>query len=429
MPAILTPLSVEQVHALQQGDEHAFEQLVRSRFDLLVEKAGLQLGSDAAAAPRVAMGLLMSAWTDRAQFTSPHALDDYLDDALPHRVAEELRRRASLHRFELHEGVQVATPVAKAGMTAQQAWDEISARLHVSAEELAAHREESRRLARKHTREHVDRVSRQSMPVGMIAIGVVLLIAAVIAMRYMDRGSAELALTRAIESADARLLQSAVGQRGTIELLDQSTAQLGAGSTLRIPRGFGNTLRGLQLDGAAHFAVSPGNDLDFQVRVRNSAVVAVGTEFSVRAYDDDPEIMIMVREGKVRVTPVRGELSSQNLDAGDALAIAADGSVRTPSAQEVTLAFSWIDGALRLENVTVDRALAKLRRWHNVRAELEDSTLGSRLVTTSLTLESSGQALDALTRAADLTVDYVGEQMVLRDARGAAASATGARPK
>lgn len=416
MPAIVTPLSVAQVDAFRDGDEGVFEQLVRTRYDAMVERAGMQLGADAPAAPRVAMSVLMGAWTDRERFLTPEAMDDYLDEQLPHRCAEEMRRRASLHRFEKHEGVQVTASTAKSAMTAAEAWDEIEKRLHVSAEELAEHREESRKLARRHARENVDRVATRRFPVGMVVIGSILLAAAVFAMRWMDQGSAELALSKAIQSDDARVVQASPGQRGSITLLDESTAQLGAGSMMRIPRGFGASVRGLKLDGAGHFVVAQGQPLPFQVRVRNSAVTAAGTDFSVRAYDDEPEVLVTVREGSVRVHPVLGENASHVIAAGEGIAIANDGTVRTPTSQELALLFSWVDGEIILENVTVDRAIAKLKRWHNLDIELADPKLGERLVNTRLTLESSGQALDALTGAAGLTMDYKGEQMVLRDA-------------
>ena len=416
MPATLTPLAADQIAALRAGDEAAFEQLVRTRFDALVDKARTPLRDQSSAAPRVALSVLLSAWADRATFATPRDVDAYLDDAVTHRAADELRKRASLHRFELHEGVQVTAPSAKADMTADHAWQQISERLHVSAEQLAAHREESRMLAKKHAREHVNSVAGRRLPLGMIAIGALLLVVIVFGMRFMNTGSAELALTRALEAPDARTLRAFPGQRGTISLLDESTAQLGAGSTMRVPKGFGGSLRGLALDGAAHFVIAPGKSPEFQVRSRSAAIIATGTAFSVRAYEDDAELFVNVREGSVRVHPVLGKSASRTLNAGESLAIANDGAMRTPESREVALAFSWVDGELILENVTLERALAKLRRWHNVDAALADSSLLSRPITARLTLESAGKALDALTRAANLVVTYEGTQMVLREA-------------
>jgi DNA-directed RNA polymerase specialized sigma24 family protein len=102
MPALLTSLDDAQVAAFHDGDEHAFERLVHARFDALTDKARQKLGDDAIGAPRVAMSALLGAWNDRARFTSAHAIDDYFDDAVPHLCADELRRRAALHRFEKH---------------------------------------------------------------------------------------------------------------------------------------------------------------------------------------------------------------------------------------------------------------------------------------------------------------------------------------
>ena len=417
MSATLTPLADDQIAALRAGDETAFEQLVKARFDVLVEHARAQLGEQSSAAPRVAQSVLLSAWADRATFATPRDVDAYLDDAVPHRVADERRKRASLHRFELHEGVQVTAPSAKSDMTADQAWQQISERFHVSAEQLEAHREESRTLAKKHAREHVNNVVGRRVPVGMFAIGAVLLVAIVFGMRFMNTGSAELALTRALEAPDARTLRAFPGQQGSISLLDESTAQLGAGSTMLVPRGFASSLRGLSLIGAAHFVVAPGKTPEFQVRSRGAAIMATGTAFTVRAYEDDTELFVNVREGSVRVYPVVGKTASRTLTAGESLAIANDGTMRTPDAKEVEFAFSWVDGGLMLDNVTLERALAEIRRWHNVDAALVDSSLLSRRVTTRLTLASAGEALDALTRAGGLAVTYDGKQMVLREVK------------
>lgn len=420
MPALLIPLDDVQVAAFHDGDEHAFERLVHARFDALTDKARLKLGDDARGAPRVAIAALLAAWRDRATVTTGHAVDALLDEAVPHLCAEELRRRASLHRFEQHEGVH-AHASAPPAMTSAQAWDEIAQRLHVSDEDLAAHREESRRIARRHAREHVDTVASRSVPTGAIIIGVVLLVAAFGLVRYMDRGSAELALTRALESTDVRLLRSSPGQRGSVALRDESSAQMGAASTLRIPREFGTSVRGLALDGASRFIVAPGGSQPFQVRAKGSAIIATGTDFVVRAYEDEPELLVLVREGGVRVHATAGEGASRSLAAGEAVAVTADGTFREVAPRDIELAFSWVDGVLRLQEVTVEDALRMLKRWHALDATLGDPSLATRLVSTTLSLASGAQALDSITQAARLVVTYDGQERILRDPNDPAA--------
>lgn len=414
MPAILTPFTEEQIAAFRAGDERTFERIVRARFEALTERAHIVLGNDSLAAPRVATSVLLSAWQDRAEIVDSAALDRYLDDEVPRRCTDERRRRASLHRFEVHEGVHVSAPPTAAGMTADQAWDEIALRLHVSAEELEEHREEARLLARQHAHEHVKQIGKGGVPWGMVAIGVGLLAIAVVGMRYVSRNSAEMALTRALNGDEVRVLSAGAGQRGTITLLDDSEALLAAGSTLRIPSNFGQSVRGVGLDGSARFKVAPNGSRDFQVRTRNIGIIAVGTEFDVRAYGDEDVVLVRVTEGRVNVHPIAGASASHTVNAGEALAIGTDGQIRTPSADELVEAFSWTDGSLVLRAATLDHALTVLRRWHDVNAQLADPAMGSNTVTVELPLESAAMALNAFTRAANLAVDYNGQQMVLR---------------
>lgn len=423
MPALLTPLDDAMVAAFHLGDEHAFEQLVHARFDVLTEKARPKLGEDAHGAPRVAIAALLGAWQARDRCSTAHAIDALLDEALPHLCADELRRRAALHRFEKHEGVHTHASERPA-MTASAAWEEIAKRLHVSDEDIAAHREESRRIARRHAREHVDTVAGRRVPMGAILTGVALLAVAIGVMRYMDRGSAELALTRALEAPDVRTLRSSPGQRGTVTLRDESSAQMGAASTLRIPREFGTSVRGLALDGAARFIVAPGGTQPFQVRTKGSAVIATGTDFVVRGYEDEADVVVLVREGSVRVFPRAGEGASRALSAGEAVAVTASGEFRALTSREVDLAFSWVDGSLRLEDVTVDEALRTLRRWLALDATLADASLGERRITTTLPLASDAMALDAIVQAAQLVVTYDGQARILRDVNDPAVKQT-----
>jgi transmembrane sensor len=420
MPALLTLLDDALATALRHGDEHAFERLVHARFDALTEKARLKLGDDALGAPRVAMSALLGVWQDRSRITTARDIDAVLDDAVPHLCADELRRRAALHRFEKHEGVS-AHATERPAMTASQAWDEIAQRLHVSDEDLAAHREESRRIARRHAREHVDTVATRRVPTGAIVTGVVLLAAAFGIVRYMDRGSAELALTRALEATDVRTVRSSPGQRGTVALRDESSAQLGAASALRIPREFGTSVRGLALDGAARFLVSPGGNQSFQVRTRGAVVVATGTDFVVRGYADEAELQVLVRAGSVRVHARAGGGDSRTLSAGEAVAVTAEGDFRVLTPREVELAFSWVDGALRLDDVSVNDALRTLRRWLALEATLADASLGERRVSATLSLDSEAAALEALVQAAQLVVTYEGQVRILRDLNDPAA--------
>ncbi len=427
MATMVDSLTPAQSQAFAQGDEAAFEHVVRTRFDGLVEKARVGLAEDAAGAPRVAIGALMSAWKDRAQITTPTGVDDYLDEAVQHLAAEERRRRASLHRFESHEGVRPKVDHSHITMSADEAWGEISSRLHVSQEDIDAHRREALLAARRHTREHVDKVANRGVPWVPIIVGAVIMAGIYGGIRYMDKSSAESSIVRALDADEARQLSSRPGQRGSVTLAEESVVQLGAASVLRIPERFGTTLRAVKLDGAGSFTVTPDPKLPFQVRAKGASIVATGTHFVVRAYDDEPGIMVQVKEGSVRVHPVAGAAPSENLSAGDVLALADDGSVRQLTQAEVERYFGWTDGVLRLTDLPLAEAVVKLRRWYDLDVELADESLGTRPVTAVLSLESSGEALDAVSKAANVRVDYDDKQMVLRDAAGDSAAVMATR--
>jgi len=185
-------------------------------------------------------------------------------------------------------------------------------------------------------------------------------------------------------------------------------------------------VRGLALEGAARFLVSPGGNQSFQVRTRGAAVVATGTDFVVRGYEDEAELQVLVREGSVRVHARAGGGDARTLSAGEAVAVTAEGDFRVLTPREVELAFSWVDGALRLDDVSVNDALLTLRRWLALEATLADASLGERRVSATLSLDSEAAALEALVHAAQLVVTYEGQVRILRDLNDPAAKAVAA---
>jgi ferric-dicitrate binding protein FerR (iron transport regulator) len=179
-------------------------------------------------------------------------------------------------------------------------------------------------------------------------------------------------------------------------------------------------VRGLELEGAARFVVAANREPAFQVRARGAAVVATGTDFVVRAWDDDPVLYVLVREGSVRLHPVAGQRGAHTLRAGDAVSLAPDGTLQELDTSARAHAFAWVDGVLQLDRVTVAEALRLMARWHGLQPTLAEPALGERVVTTTLVLDSDATALDSLVRAAGLVSTYEGATLVLRDSVSAA---------
>lgn len=91
------------------------------------------------------------------------------------------------------------------------------------------------------------------------------------------------------------------GKTHNIELPDGSQVHVNSGTFLLYPDAFKGDTRTVYLIGEADFKVKKDPKKPFIVRSGSMSVTALGTEFNVSAYPEDPEIVATLLHGKVRV--------------------------------------------------------------------------------------------------------------------------------
>lgn len=90
------------------------------------------------------------------------------------------------------------------------------------------------------------------------------------------------------------------GARSSVKLQDGSVITLNAGSTLRYNSDFGKKRRDLWLDGEGYFVVSKSKT-PFVVHSGTVQVKALGTEFNVRAYSSEKDVVTTLVQGRVMI--------------------------------------------------------------------------------------------------------------------------------
>ncbi len=90
-----------------------------------------------------------------------------------------------------------------------------------------------------------------------------------------------------------------LGSTSQILLPDNSSVWLNAGSKIKYSTTFNKTNRFLQLEGEGYFKVAKNEDVPFVVDAYGFEVKAIGTEFNVKAYQEEATIETTMIEGKV----------------------------------------------------------------------------------------------------------------------------------
>ena len=418
MTSSFTKIAPDDLTRLKQGDEAALERIFREEYDPLLAVARTEL-TEADAAPRLVEAAIFEAWKQRDRFLSPGDLEFFLRDTIHKSAVRENGRRASMHRFHEHEGT--ATPHRESqrqpdGVDA--AWRDFVGVLHApSADgEQAAHlrHAQSRHGAAAHVAHVADERGGVSA-VLMGAIGLVVLAAIVFGIRTLSARDVNGRIDSALASNDTRDVATQFGRRANVNLVDGSRASIGPDSHLRIPPRFGESLRAVGLVGTASFTVDESNDRPFHVRAGPARITAVGTRFDVSAYAGAP-VVVRVVEGVVIVN--LGD-SSKTLSAGEAAAIAPDGALSVPSAQQLEEALGWTAGRF----TAIDRPMrdlpAMLQRWYGMQVLVADSALVDRRVTVRAPLDSASVMIHALESAGRARYTMRGENRIFRDTASA----------
>jgi ferric-dicitrate binding protein FerR (iron transport regulator) len=401
------------------ADENALHAAFLVEYPTLAAEAKAELGAEAAAlSPKVVEGAFVRAWDARAKFQTPAQLHQFLIEDVHHAAARALSRRAAAHRFaghDAHAAKQSAHPTDEINL--EQSWAHVLHALHGephSPQALA----QAAALSRHEAAEHIAVIER-SVPVWkVVAVIAVVALGLFGAVTVMNRLGADSKIAAAVNATDARLVTSLPAQVGVVTLDDGSTVRLAPESKLSIPKGFGPNLRAVKLEGAGTFSVAPGQSPTFQVHGRDAVVVAKGTKFTVRSYENEDATTVVVQEGAVDVR--HGELTTP-LAAGAGLLIERGKAARAATSAEANEGAGWETGTLVVANRPLRDVLPQLRRWYGLTVTVPNDSLLGRPVTLRASLDSSRQAIRGIEESTGLEFGYIGPNMVFRPKEAAPA--------
>jgi transmembrane sensor len=172
---------------------------------------------------------------------------------------------------------------------------------------------------------------------------------------------------------------TATGEQRAVALDDGSHVVLDTNSDLQVQ--YGKRERRLTLvHGQADFQVHHDTARPFVVRVGDGTVTATGTRFQVRAADDIDTVILLEGQVVVAGNARQGVPEKVALQAGERLAIHADGRLGTPEHMadtELARARGWTEGMLVVREWPLARLVAEMNRYTSVPIRLGDPSLGT----------------------------------------------------
>lgn len=144
-------------------------------------------------------------------------------------------------------------------------------------------------------------------------------------------------------------------------LEDGSVVHLNAGSELKIPVSFKKDCRDVWLKGEAFFDVTPDKNRLFTVHTEKAKISVLGTEFDVRAYEDEKEVITTLVTGMVEVCS--GAVADR-LSPGEQARVAEPGKISTGKV-DVYPYIAWKTGRMFFEDAPLEQIMTELQRWYD----------------------------------------------------------------
>ena len=207
------------------------------------------------------------------------------------------------------------------------------------------------------------------------------------------------------------------GSRTKMILPDGSSVWLNAGSKLNYNKNFDASVREVYLTGEAFFDVVKNPERPFVIHTSKMDVKVLGTQFNVKAYEQDKTFETSLINGSVEVFLKKDPAKKYLLKPNQKLVLANDlgvqstnikpGQIATdPDVQIRELTYingtnkdvesSWTMNILSFEDESFSEVSKKMERWYDVKFEFNNKQWENEFLSGSFEKESLGQAMTAL---------------------------------
>ncbi|MFY0254059.1 FecR family protein [Chitinophaga sp. 30R24] len=159
------------------------------------------------------------------------------------------------------------------------------------------------------------------------------------------------------------------GGQFTIVLSDGTQVWLNSASSLRYPTSFTGKERVVEMQGQGYFAVKQNAHQPFVVKVNNTEVQVLGTDFDIMAYLDEEEMRTTLVSGAVKVKQGSTE---KYLKPGQQAAIDNNTGVMEVRKADISSVTAWKTGFFEFDNTNIYTIMRQLARWYDIEIDTKN---------------------------------------------------------
>ncbi|RIJ48550.1 FecR family protein [Maribellus luteus] len=198
-------------------------------------------------------------------------------------------------------------------------------------------------------------------------------------------------------------------------LPDGSLVVLNAGSRLEYALGKNNQVNEVRLDGEAWFDIHPNPERKFIVKTSHYNVNVTGTQFNVKAYEEDDEITTTLEKGSVSIES--GEKTalaySPELKPGEQFSLNKETQKAILSKVNTKIYTTWKDNKLIFINMDLDELFVLLERKFGVDIEISNTEILDLHYTGTIKNETILEILDLISHTLPLNYEIIGQKIII----------------
>lgn len=202
-----------------------------------------------------------------------------------------------------------------------------------------------------------------------------------------------------------------------LKLSDDTKVWLNSKSQLRYPVSFEEQKsRSVELIyGEAYFDVSHSTEhggTDFKVHHGGQEIQVLGTEFNVKAYEDETNVYTTLVEGKVAIAYKE---KSESLVPNEQAVLDTNANTLTVRTVQVYREVSWKDGVFSFRDKSLKEIMKTLSRWYDMDIEFDNKKLENITFNGSLLKKQSiVEILDAISSSTPINYEINGKKVTLK---------------
>lgn len=174
---------------------------------------------------------------------------------------------------------------------------------------------------------------------------------------------------------------------------------------------FNKKFRSVCLEGQAYFQVAKDEKKPFIVQLKDFQIKVIGTSFDVKSYNDDEEVVVSLKSGRVELHGISSE--DIVLNEGQQFIFNRASKIGIIREAEISNFISWRSGQLKFEHATLKSTAKVLERCYDVEIIIKEASMRDFVLTLRQKDNSLPEVLNVISFITGLKYSQTGKTITL----------------